>query len=85
MNNALRRSGASGGGDDEGIASVDLTAIETLFGPVGLNDASGSERSNEQVTRCIGEAWVEGHRCVAAFPDLREGLDKVLAGLGDRH
>ena len=69
VNNALWRSGASGGGDHESIASVDLTAVETLFGPVVLDDASGGERSNERISGRIGEARVEGHRCVAAFPD----------------
>jgi hypothetical protein len=85
MHNALRRSGASGGGDDEGISSVDLTAVETLLGAVSLDDASGGERSNERVAGRIGEARVKGHRRIAAFPDLREGLDKALASLGNRH
>ena len=85
VDHTLRCSGTSGGGDDEGVASVDLTAVETQFGPVGLNDASGGEGSNERVASRIGEARVEGHHRVAAFPDSREGLDKALAGLGNRH
>ena len=61
MYDALRCPGASRGGDHEGIASVDLTAVETLFGAISLDEASGGERSDEGGSGCIRKARVEGH------------------------
>ena len=69
MHDTLRCSGASGCGNHKGIASVDLTTIEMLFGAIRLNEASGGEGSNEGGSGGIRKARVEGHGRVAAFPD----------------
>ena len=85
MHNALRRARASRGGNHEGIAGFDLSAIEPMLVAFRIDQQGGREGGEERIPGCSREVRVEGQNGVAALPGLREGLDKALSGLGDRH
>jgi hypothetical protein len=83
--NAFGNSGTSRSGDHECIAGLDLSTVKSVLYPFRINEQRRGEDGEERIPSSSREARVKGQHGVAALPGLREGLDKALSGLGDRH